>query len=176
MRWDGTVGLPHAKEENCSWSLCFLSAQQPILAHGALEKTNHISSALVRGQSLSSPTAQFCHFRCKNGPDVDASLIRKSICWHSEEPGEYWPVNEMACRSGTERWRSGSLCPDASFSRYLYSSPQQRASPKQVRDLLEFVEGSGRKLVVLLGGGQLPQHTELFPFPLKSGPCQPRTF
>lgn len=41
------LGLSQAEEENWSWSLCFLSSQQPILARRALEEKNRISSVLV---------------------------------------------------------------------------------------------------------------------------------
>lgn len=64
------LGLSQAEEENWSWSLCFLSSQQPILARGALEKTNPLCllepeqsqraalSPQVSGPALVSPIPQ----------------------------------------------------------------------------------------------------------------------
>lgn len=167
------MGLSHAKEENCSWSLCLLSAQQPILAHGALEKTNRVSSALAHGLSgptvrLSPPVKEWSNW-CQSNADTPVL--------HREEPRDSWQVHDTVC-GHLEEWTLGSLHP-----RRLPLSPYSMSSHGLLQSIqrtcLSFSMGVGRKILLpgsTAGCGAASATHGGCPFPCKSVPDQPRTF
>lgn len=168
------MGLSHGKEENCSWSLCLLSAQQPILGHGALEKTNLVSSALAHSLSgptarLSPPAKEWSNW-CQSNADVPEL--------HREEPREPWQVHDMVC-GHLEGWTLGSLHPGA----WLPLSPCSVSSHGLLQSIQRTCLSSsiwvGRKILLpgsTAGCGTASATHGGHPFPCKSVPDQPRTF